>query len=201
MGLLSKLAKVYDPLGLVSPLTLEGKQIYRDVCDAKTSWDTNLDDKLMERWERWERSLPLEQTVPRSIVSHQEEVTEIELHTFGDASIQGVGAAVYAVVRQPSGTTQQLVTAKSRLAKRNLTIPRLELVGAHMVTNLAVNVRNALPKDPAPSIHAWIDSMVALHWICGNGTYKQFVANRVVKYKRILKSNGGTCPHPIIQLI
>ncbi len=67
-------------------------------------------------------SLPLEQTVPRSIVGHQEEVTEIELHTFGDASIQGVGAAVYAVVRQPSGTTQQLVTAKSRLAKRNLTI-------------------------------------------------------------------------------
>jgi hypothetical protein len=34
-GVLSKLAKVYDPLGLVSPLTLEGKQIYRHVCDAK----------------------------------------------------------------------------------------------------------------------------------------------------------------------
>ncbi len=92
---LSKLAKVYDPLGLVSPLTLERKQIYRDECDAKRPWDTNLDDKLMERWERWERSLPLEQTVPRSIVGHQEEVTEIELHTFGDASIQSVGAAVY----------------------------------------------------------------------------------------------------------
>ena len=64
---------------------------------------------------------------------------------------------MYAVVRQPSGTTQQLVTAKSRLGKRNLTIHRLELVGAHMANNLAVNVRNALPKDPAPSIHAWID--------------------------------------------
>jgi hypothetical protein len=123
----------------------------------------NLDGKLLERWLKWERSLPLEQTVPRSIVNHQEEVTEIELHTFGDASIQGVGAAVYAVVRQPSGTTQQLVTAKSRLAKRSLTVPRLELAGAHMATNLAVNVRNALPKVPVPSIHAWIDSMVALH--------------------------------------
>ena len=69
-GVLSKVAKVYDPLGLVSPLTLEGKQIYRDVCDPKTPWDTNLDDKLMERWESWERSLHLEQTVPRSIVGH-----------------------------------------------------------------------------------------------------------------------------------
>ena len=128
-GALSKLAKVYDPLGLVSPVTLEGKQIYRDVCDAKTSWDVNLDGKLLERWVKWERSLPLEQTVPRSIVNHQEEVTEIELHTFGDASIQGVGAAVYAVVRQPSGTTQQLVTAKSRLAKRSLTVPIKVRVG------------------------------------------------------------------------
>jgi hypothetical protein len=102
-GVLSKLAKVYDPLGLVSPVTLEGKQIYRDMCDAKTSWDVNLDCKLLERWVKWERSLPLEQTVPRSIMNHQEEVTEIELHTFSDVSIQGVGAAVYAVVRQPSG--------------------------------------------------------------------------------------------------
>jgi hypothetical protein len=180
-GVFSKLAKVYDPLGLVSPVTLEGKQIYRDVCDAKTSWDVNLDGKLLERWVKWESTLPLEQTVPRSIVNHQEEVTEIELHTFGDAFIQGVGAAVYAVVRQSSGTTQQLVTAKSRLAKRSLTVPRLELVGAHMAANLAVNVRNALPNVPVPSIHAWIDSVVALHWICGNGMYKQFVDNRVAK--------------------
>ena len=60
-GVLSKLVKVYDPLGLVSPVTLEGKQIYRDVCDAKTSWDVNLDGKLLERWVKWERSLPLEE--------------------------------------------------------------------------------------------------------------------------------------------
>ena len=28
---------------------------------------------------------------------------------------------------------------------------------------------------------AWVDSTVALHWIVGNGTYKQFVANQVAK--------------------
>ena len=51
---------------------------------------------------------------------------------------------VYAVVQQESGKVQRLVTAKSRLAKTNLTIPRLELVAWHMAVNLAVNVRNAL---------------------------------------------------------
>ncbi|XP_068738113.1 uncharacterized protein [Montipora capricornis] len=39
-GVLSKLGQVYDPLGLVSPVTLEGKVIFRDVCDEKQAWDT-----------------------------------------------------------------------------------------------------------------------------------------------------------------
>ena len=157
-GVLSKLAKIYDPLGLVSPLTLEGKLIYRDVCDMKTPWDANLNENHLQRWRKWERSLPAEEQVPRSIVSHQENVESIELHAFGDASTQGVGAAVYAVVRQHSGTTQRLVTAKSRLAKQGLTVPRLELVAAHMATNLLVNVCAALPNVPAPSSYTWLDS-------------------------------------------
>ena len=106
---------------------------------------------------------------------------EVELHAFGDASTRGVGAAVYAVVRQHSGTTQQLVAAKGRLAKQGLTIPRLELIAAHMATNLLVNVCNALDNLPTPRTYAWLDSMVNLHWMKGNGQYKQFVANRVVK--------------------
>ena len=49
-----------------------------------------------------------------------------------------------AVVDQPSGATQLLVAGKSRLAKRNLTIPRLELNCAHMAVNLPANVRQPL---------------------------------------------------------
>ena len=180
-GILRKLSMIYDPLGLVSPLTLEGKLIFRDVCDAKIPWDAMLGSSHEKRWKAWERSLPAEEEVPRSIVRYQEPIEGIELHSFGDASTQGVGAAVYAVVKQPSGTTTQLVAAKSRLAKRSLTVPRLELVAAHMATNLMENVRNALPKELVPSMFAWLDSTVALHWICGNGAYKQFVGNRVAK--------------------
>ena len=43
-------------------------------------------------------------------------------------------------------STQQLVAAKSRLAKTDLSILRLELVSAHMATNLLVNVCSALPQ-------------------------------------------------------
>ena len=130
---------------------------------------------------KWEEQLPSEQQVPRSIARYQEAVQEVELHSFGDASERRVGAAVYAVVRQPSGNTPRLVVAKSRLAKQGLTIPRLALIAAHMATNLLINVRNALDNVPSPKVFGWLDSTVALHWIKGNGQYKQFVANRVAK--------------------
>lgn len=41
-----------------------------------------------------------------------------------------------AVITQASGVSKGLIAAKSRLAKKNLTIPRLELVAAHMAANL-----------------------------------------------------------------
>ena len=180
---LSDISKVYGPLGLASPTTLQGKQIYRDVCDVKASWDAPIPDSIKSRWEKWKKSLPAEVNTPRPLAPYHEQVDSFELHAFRDASTNGVGAAVYSVVRQKSGVTQSLVTAKARLAKKDLTVPRSELVSAHMATNLVMNVKNALRELPEPTIYGWLDSIVALHWILGNGQYHQFVANRVHKIK------------------
>ena len=180
---LRQLAKVYDPLGLASPTTLLGKLIFRDICDSKIAWDAPLTKELRRRWERYEHSLPQQVSTSRPLAPHHQPTTSVELHAFGDASINGVGTAVYSVVRQENGTTQTLVAAKSRLAKKGLTVPRLELVSAHMATNLVTNVRNAWADLKEVSIFGWLDSSVALHWILGNGQYRQFVSNRVKKIK------------------
>ena len=50
-----------------------------------------------------------------------------------------------------------------------------------MANNLVKNVQNALQNLPEPTIYGWLDSTVALHWIRGEGQYRQFVANRVSK--------------------
>ena len=42
--ILQKLASIYDPLGIISPATIIGKIIYRDVFDSKLSWDDELLD-------------------------------------------------------------------------------------------------------------------------------------------------------------
>lgn len=177
-GVLCKLVKVCDPLGLVSPLTLEGKLIFRNVCDEKQPWDAKRKEPIAQRWKKWDQSLPLQQLVPRSIVSYPEPLRGIELHAFGDGSKQGVGATVYAVIRQQSGTTQRLVAAKERLS-----IPRLKQVAAHMGTNLITNVKNALEGLPVSKTYVWLNSTVELHWISGRGDYKQFIQNRVMKIK------------------
>ena len=91
---------------------------------------------------------------------------------------------MFAVVRIAQGTQQSLVTAKSRLAKQGLTIPRQELVCAHMTANLISNVKKALTGFPVEGVYDWLDSSVALHWIKGNGDYRQFVANRVKKIQQ-----------------
>ena len=42
--------------------------------------------------------LPVKTVIPRALVPAREPIQAIALHAFGDASAQGVAAAVYAVV-------------------------------------------------------------------------------------------------------
>ena len=180
---LSQLASVYDPLGLISPTTLLGKLLYRKMCEAHHPWDGELPEEIAKQWRDWCLQLPPRFEVPRSLAPHQQPITAIALHAFGDASKNGVSAAVYAVVEQDQTTTQGLVSAKARLAKQGLTIPRLELVAGHMAANLVTNVETAIGFEKVTEVHCWLDSTVALYWINGQSEYRQFVANRVRKIR------------------
>ena len=103
---LRKLASIYDPLGFVSPVTLRRKCLYRSVCCEKLAWDAELTGTLIFKWQRWEQGLPKHIAVRRPLADHREAIQEIQLHGFGDATGYGVGAVVYAVVKQESGITQ-----------------------------------------------------------------------------------------------
>ena len=196
---LSQLAKVYDLLGLVSPTTLFGKVMYREMCEANFAWDREFPETFKKRWEVWHAQMPKRYEVPRTSIPYHSPVATLTLHAFGDASKMGVAAVVYAVIEQEQGMTQGLVCAKSRLAKRNLTIPRLELVAGHMAVNLVSNVEAAIGVEKVSSVHCWLDATVALYWINGQGEYRQFVANRVKKiqeHKRVKWHHVPTNENP-----
>ena len=106
-------------------------------------------------WDKWNRTLPVSVTIPRSIAPHQR-IQELTLHAFGDASSKGVSSVVYPVVKQENGVAQNILSAKSRVAKRGLTIPRLELVSGHMAANLITNFHEAIqPSSLQTCIVGW----------------------------------------------
>ena len=74
---------------------------------------------------------------------------------------------------------QGFISSNSRLSKKNTFTPRLELIAVLIVANLAGNIINSLQRFKVTAVHGWSDSMVVLHWLKGNGTYKQFVQNRI----------------------
>ena len=125
--------------------------------------------------------------VPRALAPYHQPISSLTLHAFGDASAKGVSAAVYAIVHQDQGVTQQLVCAKLGLAKKNLTIPRLELVAGHMAVNLVTNVQAALNFLPHET-HCWFDSTVALYWIKGQEEHRQL--NLQYSDKQVLECRG-----------
>ncbi len=131
--------------------------------------------------ERLERRITEGIHSPRPLTPYIIPVSAIELHR--DASSQGVSAVVYAVVHKADKTTKGLVCSKSRVEKRNLTIPRLELIAGHMAVNLVTNVEAALSNCQIAT-HCWLDSTLALYWIQGRDDYRQFVANRVSKIQQ-----------------
>ena len=91
--------------------------------------------------------------------------------------------------------TQGLVAPKSRLAKQELTIPRLELMSGHMAVNLMTNVHKAFEGFPlATDIQCRSDSTVALHWLRDQGEYRHFVTNRVQK----IESHPNTQWHHVL---
>ena len=178
---MSELVSVYDPISLISPSHLIGKILYREVCELKIPWDEVVPLPIKQKWDKWKLDIETKVEIPRSIPLKQESVTMVDLRVFGDASVLGCCAAAYVVIYQPSSVNQGLIASKSRLSKRDMTIPRLELIAAHMATNLAANIKEALPSQNIRSVTCWTDSTVVLPWLKDKGRYKVFVANRVSK--------------------
>ena len=79
-GILSRLAQIFGPLGLLSPRTLQGKIIYREVCQKKVPWDAPLSSEQKNHWLKWVTQLPNGVAVPRSIPMFQENI-DLWYHT------------------------------------------------------------------------------------------------------------------------
>ncbi|XP_024890929.1 uncharacterized protein LOC112466832 [Temnothorax curvispinosus] len=181
-SILSLVAKIFDPLGWVTPVTINAKIFLQQLWQAKVEWDEALADKLLAQWETIHASLAtINGLHVDRWVQYGSDTANCELHGFCDASSTAFAAAVYIRVTSLVGeTTSRLLIAKSKVAPiKSLSIPRLELSAAVLLARLLEFVRSSLQLTAIPCF-CWTDALVVLAWVTQHSSkWKTFVSNRV----------------------
>ena len=190
---LKVVAKLYDPLGLISPLCIPIETLFQDLCKLKIGWDDPLDEELSLRYSQWLSDLS--KCIPTQRCYLQDEsVISLQLHGFRDGSEVAYAAAVYLRVETSQGVYVHLLMSKSQVvALSKQTIPWIELLASLIPSRLISRVRSALlPLVMINEVFFWTDSTTTLHWIKGvDKEYKQFVRTESRKSVRMCRSERG----------
>ena len=132
-SILSSIARIFDPMGWLSPIVISVKILLQSLWLLKVGWDDALPDHIVSLWKSWqEQSYTLSSIqLPRwSCYSPQTQV--VEIHGFADASRDAYAAVIYLRVVQNSEVFVSLQIPKTHVAPiKTLSIPRLELCAAH----------------------------------------------------------------------
>lgn len=190
-NVLSLTARLYDPLGFISPIIFAFKHVMQQMWLSNISWDESPSHDTINKWNALKGELHLLSSInlPRFILPKI--YTRLELHTFCDASSVGYAGVVYFRIELPNKTIQTfLICAKSRVApiKKMLSLPKLELAAAVLAADLVSFVKSTYAEYVIfDEVYAWSDSQVALTWIGSSPhRWKTFVANRTSHVQQII---------------
>jgi len=187
--ILSLSASIYDPLGMISPITSQIKTLFQSLCVDKSDWDEVVSGNVRVRWfDLLEKIKVLEiVNIPRFALVDFKDVLSVELHGFSDSSLSLYCAVVYVRIIAKTGKKVFFWTSKTRVAPlKAVSIPRLELLGCLLLSELIQDVKRAIAgRLEIDLIRCWTDSTVALCWIKGKEkTWKAWVENRVLKIRK-----------------
>lgn len=178
---LSEIAKLFDPLGLLAPIIIYAKIIMQQLWLTGLGWDDELPEVVSKRWQDFKIELKQVEEVRVNRWCGHSGAKVIQLHGFSDASQMAYAACVYARVQHDDGSvTVTLLAAKTKVSPiKQQCIPRLELNGAVLLSKLLDECQQALC-GKSLEIFAWTDSMVVLAWLQRHANvWQTFVANRV----------------------
>ena len=184
---LSQLARLYDPLGLLTPLTVQYKLAFSTICDLKTSWDEKLPEKFIDQWVENIQEIQVAKTIffKRAVVPMNAATHDLSIIISTDASQYVAAACAHArIPLKGGGYSVQLLCARSKLTK-NATIPKAEMRATVLGASLGHIVKYNLG-DRCRDITYVTDSSIALHWINADSRpLETFVRNAVVEVRRL----------------
>ena len=183
-GMLSCVAALYDPLGLIIPIVILGRMLFQRAVRLGLDWDDLLPPDLIADWSRWWTSLDAlaDLSFPRCLVPSDSDESRIELHHFCDGSLAAYGVCSYLRVICGADISVRLICARARLVPlKPLSVPRIELWAAVMAAGADEMIRREMDLVFSSS-HFWSDSQVVLAYLRSeSGRFKPFVANRVAE--------------------
>ncbi|XP_052567338.1 uncharacterized protein LOC120430428 [Culex pipiens pallens] len=190
--ILSTIALLFDPLGLLGPVIVTAKIFMQSLWTLlnpngeRLDWDEAVPEMVGEVWRRFHSQLALlnELRITRCVICP--EVFKMELHFFSDASEKAFGSGAYLKSEDPKGRISvNLLTSKTKVAPlKSQAMPRLELRGGVLSAELYVQILQSL-KIKIPTFF-WVDAMCVLYWLQSPpSTWVTFVANRVAKIQAL----------------
>ncbi|KAF6203719.1 hypothetical protein GE061_002052 [Apolygus lucorum] len=182
-GILSTAARVFDPLGFISPSVFLMKSFIQELWKLGLGWDDDIPSSLASDWEQLLQELERLSRIkiPRFVASTQP--FQYQIVGFCDASLKGYCGVLYIRTMTNNSISSQLLVAKTKLAPvKSISIPRLELCGAYLLAKLYASIKgflSLLPSTDQPP-RFFSDSTIVLGWL-KTPTYrlKTFVGNRV----------------------
>ena len=180
--LLHLVASLFDPLGMVCPVTIVGKIILQAAWKDTLEWDEEMSEPLQRQAREWWGDLKKIQSFKVERWCGATPETEHTLHCFSDASETAYGCCIYIT----SPTTRHLVYAKAKVAPvKRQTLARLELQAAFMASSALDMVCNHV-RTPICEVHCWTDSLTTFHWLNKPPHHwKTWVANRVAAIQEV----------------
>lgn len=189
-GILSLVARIFDPLGFFAPSTFLAKSIMQRTWCGGLSWDAPLPEDIQGEWAAFVADLSslLTIRVPRYINSRNG--APCLLLGFCDASQLGYAAVVYArMIDAPVDNCIFLLGSKTKLAPlKSLTVPRLELNATVLLARWLGRLSNILASQlNIIGTHAWSDSTIVLSWLTvPHESFKPYVSNRAHQVKTLI---------------
>ena len=186
--ILSESSKVFDPLGLASPVTVRGKTLISSLWDKKSSenhWDEVVAGEDQSYWIKLCQDLINLDTLefPRHTLSEDEPA---DLFVFCDASKEAYGYNVYMY----QGGSANLIFAKSKVAPlKRKSLPTLELLSVYLSHKGLFSLLKTFRKVKIRKIVIAVDAQVVLAWLLSDDvkTKNQFAKNRIMDIHKMKK--------------
>ena len=147
-SILKLTAKIFDPLGFLSPFVIQMKILFQDLCCGQFNWDDPLSEKTYNNWKKIISELHYLNgiQIPRCYFHLNQNIITTELHGFCDASHSAFAAVAYIRCHYSDGSIDvRLIASKTCVAPiKKQSIPRLELLGAVILARLVATILKSL---------------------------------------------------------